>query len=54
MVGGTKANYMSSTNSGGQTINTQGSVVVEWSGARYLKIVVFSLGTYTATCVGQL
>ena len=54
MIGATKANYMSSSNSAGGTINTTGSVCVDWSGARYLKIVVYSLGTYTATCVGQL
>ena len=54
MVGGTKSHYMSSVNSGGQTIDTQGSVVVNWAGARYLKIIVFSLGVYTATCIGQL
>jgi len=39
------------TNVASATINTTGGVVVDWS-LRYIKIVIYSLGTYTATAIG--
>ena len=42
---------MTTTNSAGGTINTTGGATVDWA-CRYIKIIVYSLGTYTATVVG--
>jgi len=42
---------LSNSNPAGGTYNTTGGVVMDWS-MRYLKIIVYSLGTYTATAVG--
>ena len=42
---------MTTTNSAGGAINTTGAVTVDTT-CRYLKIIVYSLGTYTATAVG--
>ena len=39
------------TNRAGGAINTTGGVVMDWS-CRYLKIINYSLGTYTATAIG--
>jgi len=39
------------TNLAGGAINTTGGVVMDWS-MRYLKIINYSLGTYTGTAVG--
>jgi len=41
----------SQTNRAGGAINTTGGVVMDWS-CRYLKIINYSLGTYTATVIG--
>ena len=42
---------MATTNSAGGAINTTGAATVDWA-CRYLKIIVYSLGTYTATAIG--
>ena len=51
---GSKTVSMSTTNTVGGAINTTGSITSRWSGARYMKIIVYSLGTYTATVIGSL
>ena len=42
---------MSNTNLAGGTILTQGGCTIDWT-MRYLRIIVYSLGTYTATVIG--
>ena len=53
MVNGSKTFQLAQTNSAGGVQNTAGGVVVDWGGLRYVKIIVYSLGTYTATVVGM-
>ena len=45
---------LSTTNSGGTGVNTQGSVIIDWAGFRYMKIKVFCLATFTCTAIGTL
>jgi hypothetical protein len=51
-VGTSATITMSTTNSAGGTIDTTGGCVIDGYSMRYLKIIVYSLGTYTATAIG--
>ena len=48
-----KTQSLSLTDSAGNSCNTQGGVSFDWGGFRYLKVIVYSLGTYSGTCMGS-
>ena len=48
-----KTQSLSTTDTAGNSCNTQGGVCFDWGGFRYLKVIVYSLGTYSGTCMGS-